>query len=71
MVLVAQNKNILLEDIWVNRTFSPEWVWGINSMNDGIHYTSLNRREAEVYITKYAYESGDSISTLLNSELLD
>lgn len=71
MVLVAQNKNILLEDIWVNRTFSPEWVWGINSMNDGIHYTSLNRREAEVYITKYAYESGDSISMLLNSELLD
>ena len=71
VVVVAQNKKILLEDIWVNRTFSPEWVWGINSMNDGVHYTSLNYGEDEVYITKYAYESGDSISTILTSKSLD
>ena len=39
---IAQEKTIQLEDIWASRTFSPEWVWGLNSMNDGVHYSSLN-----------------------------
>ena len=44
----AQEKMIQLEDIWASRTFSPEWVWGINSMNDGIHYSSLNYGDKNV-----------------------
>ena len=66
-----QEKMIQLEDIWASRTFSPEWVWGINSMNDGIHYSSLNYGENNVYITQYSYETGDSISTILDSKDLD
>ena len=67
----AQEKMIQLEDIWARRTFSPEWVWGINSMNDGVHYSSLNYGENNVYITQYSYETGDSISTILDSKDLD
>ena len=67
----AQEKMIQLEDIWASRTFSPEWVWGINSMNDGIHYSSLNYGEKNVYITQYSYETGDSISTIVDSKDLD
>tara|TARA_B100001093_G_scaffold520174_1_gene613326 strand:- start:142 stop:2310 length:2169 start_codon:yes stop_codon:yes gene_type:complete len=67
----AQEKMIQLEDIWASRTFSPEWVWGINSMNDGIHYSSLNYGENNVYITQYSYETGDSISTIVDSKDLD
>lgn len=67
----AQEKMIQLEDIWASRTFSPEWVWGINSMNDGVHYSSLNYGENNVYITQYSYETGDSISTILDSKDLD
>ena len=67
----AQEKMIQLEDIWARRTFSPEWVWGINSMNDGVHYSSLNYGENNVYITQYSYETGDSISTIVDSKDLD
>ena len=67
----AQEKMIQLEDIWASRTFSPEWVWGINSMNDGIHYSSLNYGKNNVYITQYSYETGDSISTIVDSKDLD
>lgn len=69
--IFAQNKKIQLEDIWSSRSFSPQWVWGINSMKDGMHYTSLRYSENFAYITKYAYESGDSISTILNAKNLD
>ena len=67
----AQEKMIQLEDIWASRTFSPEWVWGINSMNDGVHYSSLNYGKNNVYITQYSYETGDSISTIVDSKDLD
>ena len=67
----AQEKMIQLEDIWASRTFSPEWVWGINSMNDGIHYSSLNYGDKNVYITQYSYETGDSISTIVDSKDLN
>ena len=67
----AQVKMIQLEDIWASRTFSQEWVWGINSMNDGIHYSSLNYGENNVYITQYSYETGDSILTILDSKDLN
>jgi len=69
--LLAQDKMIQLEDIWASRTFSPEWVWGINSMNDGIHYSSLNYGDGNVYVTEYSYETGDSVSTIVDSKDLD
>ena len=67
----AQEKMIQLEDIWASRTFSPEWVWGINSMNDGVHYSSLNRGKENTYVTEYSYETGDSVSTIVDSKDLD
>jgi len=67
----AQEKMIQLEDIWASRTFSPEWVWGINSMNDGVHYSSLNYGSDNVYVTEYSYETGDSVSTIVDSKNLE
>ena len=67
----AQDKTIQLEDIWASRTFSPEWVWGLNSMNDGIHYSSMNYGNGNVYVTEYAYETGDSVSTIIDSKDLE
>ena len=40
-------------------------------MNDGVHYSSLNYGENNVYITQYSYETGDSISTIVDSKDLD
>ncbi len=67
----AQEKHLNLDDIWASRTFSSEWVWGINSMNDGIHYSSLNRGKTHTYVTEYSYETGDSVSTIVDSRNLD
>lgn len=69
--VTAQEKMIQLEDIWASRTFSPEWVWGINSMNDGVHYSSLNRGKENTYVTEYSYETGDSVSTIVDSKNLE
>jgi len=69
--VLAQEKMIQLEDIWASRTFSPEWVWGINSMNDGVHYSSLNHGNGNVYVTEYSYETGDSVSTIVDSKNLE
>ena len=66
----AQEKLIQLEDIWASRTFSPEWVWGIISMNDGVHYSSLNYGNENVYVTQYSYETGDSVGTIVDSKNL-
>lgn len=57
-------KNITLEDIWTNYSFYPRSVKGINSLNDGKHYT-MNKRGT---IIVYDYKSGDSITTLVNAE---
>ena len=67
----AQEKTIKLEDIWASRTFSPEWVWGLNSMNDGVHYSSMNYGNGNVYVTEYSYETGDSVSTIIDSKNFD
>ena len=38
---LLSQKEIPKEDIFLNRTFTQDWVYGLNSMNDGIHYTTL------------------------------
>jgi len=53
--LCAQKKNITLEDIWTNGTFAAGGVYGLVSMNDGIHYSTL--AEGKVLQYEYAKES--------------
>jgi dipeptidyl-peptidase-4 len=49
--LSAQKKEITLEDIWKNGTFRSKSVTGLVSMNDGIHYSTLERDT----VFKYEY----------------
>lgn len=56
------------EKIWYSRTFAQEYVWGIRSMADGLHYTSLEYTEdGGSAIVKYAYKTGEPVATLLTS----
>ncbi len=56
------------EKIWYSRTFAQEYVWGIRSMADGMHYTSLEYTEdGGSAIVKYAYKTGEPVATLLTS----
>lgn len=38
----AQKKNITLEDIWKTGTFRTNGVFGLVSMNDGLHYSTMD-----------------------------
>lgn len=64
----AQNGEITNEKVWFSREFSPEYVSGINSMKDGIHYTSLESSEENgSEIVKYSYETGKKVEVLASS----
>ena len=56
------------ESIWYSGTFRGERVGGIRSMNDGKHYTSLERNESGSSIVKYSYKTGLATDTLATSK---
>jgi len=66
--VTAQDKAIGLEDIWKNYTFSAKTVRGIRSMNDGIHYTVIERGDKGVQLSKYKYETGELENVLFTAE---
>jgi dipeptidyl-peptidase-4 len=55
-------KQITLEEIWLNGMFSAKGVQGFNSMKDGKYYTA---QDAENNIIRYAFATGKAIDTLL------
>ena len=58
-----QTKTITLDDIYRNGTFRSRSIYGLRSMKDGEHYTTL---EEGRYVVKYAYQTGKSVDTLLS-----
>ena len=64
---IAQ-KQLSNELIWASREFSTEYVYGINSMNNGEHYTTLEYGENGAEICKYSYANyGDKLETIVKS----
>jgi len=62
----AQNetrKKITLDDVMRNYTFYPNSVYGIRSMNDGEHYTTLEDGRS---IEKFDYKTGSNISQIFD-----
>lgn len=55
------------ELIWYSGEFREERVGGIRSMNDGNHYTSLERTDAGSAIVKYSYKTGLAVDTVATS----
>ena len=58
------------EKIWYSGTFRSEGVYGIRSMADGVHYTSLDRTENGNAVVKYAYATGQAVDTLAKSSVI-
>jgi dipeptidyl-peptidase 4 len=57
------------ELIWHSSEFTAEYVSGVRSMNDGLHYTSLEYTEENgSEIVKYAYDSGEKVATIATSK---
>ncbi len=51
--MAQTGREIMLED-WLYGKFYPRSVYGIKSMSDGIHYTTISRGRVE----KFSYETG-------------
>lgn len=60
-------KELTNRDIWYGPTFSSEFVGGLASMNDGLHYTALESDGKGQLLKRYAYRSGNAVETLLRS----
>jgi len=56
-------KKITVDDIYKTWTFYAKSVYGLRSMNDGIHYTTFNEREQ--CILKNDYKTGNTVDTIL------
>ncbi len=57
-------QKITLEDVIAKGTFRQKSVQGLASMNDGLHYTTLENGGRE--IVKYSYRTGQKVATLLD-----
>jgi dipeptidyl-peptidase-4 len=60
---VIAQKKLSNKLIWASRTFSGEYVYSVNSMNDGEHFTALENNKIE----KYSYKNfGKAVATILD-----
>lgn len=62
-------KDVSLTEVWKTYSFYPKSVYGLRSMNDGIHYTTLEGGGTKV--NKYNYKTGNFIETIVNILKLD
>lgn len=58
-------KDITLSDIWKTYEFYGKSVSGLRSMNDGLHYTVLDKSKEGKQLNKYAYQTGERVSVLI------
>ncbi len=61
----AQNKDITLEDIWVNKSFDTKGLEAFHSMRNGDFYTVLNHNRYGTYLDKYDYATLEKVETLV------
>ena len=54
----AQKKDITLDDLWKNYAFFPESIDDFNSMNDGEHYSTMEKTDDGQEIIKYQFKNG-------------
>ena len=56
----SQKRNINIEDLWKNYTFYPKLIRDFKSMNDGEHYTLMERKNNVQEIIKYRFKNGEN-----------
>ena len=71
IVLMAQKKEVTLENIWITYDFYPKSVSGFKSMQDGNYYSKLDKKGDDSQINKYSFRTGQKIRTLVNSKNIE
>ena len=67
-LVFAQKKTVTLDDFTKKGTFYPQSVYGLTSMNDGIHFTTL---EEGSKIEKYEYKTGKKVGTIMDLKAIE
>ena len=67
----AQKREITLDDLWKNYIFYPKHISGFNSMNDGEHYSTMEKIDDGQEIIKYKFKTGKKVRTLYKSADFD
>ncbi len=62
----AQKKDITLEDIWKSGAFRSAGVYGLASMNDGVHYSTIEKGK----IVQYEYAKKTEAVVILDESKL-
>jgi dipeptidyl-peptidase-4 len=57
-------KDLTLQEIWASRQFAPQFVMGMESMNDGQHYSALRFEEDVIFIEKFSYAKGEKVAVI-------
>ena len=71
IVLLAQKKEVTLENIWKTYDFYPKSVSGFNSMQDGNYYSKLDKKGGYSQINKYSFLTGQKTRTLVDSKNIE
>ena len=71
IVLLAQKKEVTLENIWKTYDFYPKSVSGFNSMQDGNYYSKLDKMGDNSQINKYSFRTGQKTFTLVDSKNIE
>ncbi len=58
-------KTLTNRDIWASPQFSAQYVGGLASMNDGLHYSVLDEVDGQPVIDLYAYKTGEKVSNVV------
>ena len=69
LCIILSQEEITKEDIFLNRTFSQDWVYGLNSMNDGEHYTTLDYGDT-IKVNQFNYLSGEKVKSIIESKTI-
>ncbi|MDB9809191.1 S9 family peptidase [Flavobacteriales bacterium] len=67
MPIFSQKRDITLDDLWKNYAFYPKSMGGFNSMNDGEHYSTIEKTEDGQEIIKYQFKNGKKVRILFKS----
>ncbi|HIG32661.1 MAG TPA: S9 family peptidase [Flavobacteriales bacterium] len=65
--IFSQKRDITLNDLWKNYAFHPKSMGGFNSMNDGEHYSTMEKTDDGQEIIKYQFKNGGEVRALFKS----
>jgi dipeptidyl-peptidase-4 len=61
------NKKLTVEDIWGSGSLAAKGVYGIRSMNDGLHYSSSSNVKGNKVVLQYDYATGNVSDTIFST----